>query len=58
MEMYTDDGIEDGNAFAIPDLYKPSNLAQFEDAAPEVEELQPLSTQRRTAGGSHRNTSN
>ena len=44
VEMHMDEDIQDGNAFAIPDLYKPSSLARFEDAAPEVEALQPLST--------------
>ena len=37
-----DENMEDGFAFAVPDLYKTSNLAHFDDTAHVMEDLQPL----------------
>ena len=40
--MRMEKGGQDGFAFAVPDLYKPSALAHFEDAGPAIEDLPPL----------------
>ena len=42
MKMGMDEDVQDGFAFAIPDLYKTSNLAHLDAIEPEIEALQPL----------------
>lgn len=37
-----EEGIEAGNAFAIPDLYKPSSLIGLRERILEIEDLPPL----------------